>query len=117
MKISICIPTYNRKNLLKKAIESAMRQDYDDIEIIISDNASNDGTDETIKEFNEQLNLKYYRNTTNIGPLLNYKKCVYEYATGDYILFLSDDDELIDPTYIRRSVEHIERNPHSYIVI
>lgn len=52
-----------------------------------------------------------------MGPLMNYKKCVYEYAQGDYILFLSDDDALVDTSYITKAVSHIEKYPTSLIVI
>lgn len=117
MKISICIPTYNRKNLLRRAIESALRQDYSDIEIIVSDNNSNDGTQESMLMFHENAKVRYYKNNTNIGPLPNYKKCLYEYAQGDYILYLSDDDELVDSTYITQVVTHIQKHPNSLIVI
>jgi glycosyltransferase involved in cell wall biosynthesis len=117
MKISICIPTYNRKDLLLAAIESALEQDYEDIEVIISDNASSDGTFDAMAQFHENKKVRYYRNDTNIGPLMNYKKCVYEYAEGEYILFLSDDDELVDTSYITKAVHHLEKYPNTRIVI
>lgn len=96
MKLSICIPTYNRKDFLKELIKSIIREDKEkEIEICISDNASTDGTEEMIKEFIENnVNIKYHRNSQNIGADLNYLKCV-ELATGDYCWLMGSDDALI----------------------
>ena len=118
MKIDICIPTFNRKFLLKSAIESALKQTYSDITIIVSDNASSDGTREFMKNtYSDNPKIHYFRNETNIWPLENYRKCVYEYSKWDYILFLSDDDELLDPQYLTQAVTHLEKYPTSRIVI
>lgn len=118
MKIDICIPTYNRRDLLHTAIESALRQSYTDIRIIVSDNASSDGTKELMEtQYASHPKIRYFRNDTNLWPLENYRKCVYEHSKGDYILFLSDDDELFDPEYITKAVDHLEKYPTSRIVI
>lgn len=118
MKIDILIPTYNRKGYLIKAINSVLKQTYKNINIIISDNASTDWTDEIIKNYKKKYdNIKYYKNETNIWPLYNFKKCIYEYSKSNYVLFLSDDDELIDENYIKNAVDFIQKNENTVIVI
>lgn len=117
MKIDIYIPTYNRKELLKRAIESALMQTYVDITIIVSDNASEDGTENMMWEvFGQNPKIQYFRQKSNIGALANFQKCIYEYGGWDYCLFLSDDDELLDNTYIEKAVNHITKNNRLVII-
>ena len=51
--VSICIPTYNRANIIKKAIDSALSQTYKNIEVIVVDNASTDNTDEIVASYSD----------------------------------------------------------------
>jgi glycosyltransferase involved in cell wall biosynthesis len=90
--VSIMIPTYNRVERLRRAIESALNQDYPPIEILISDNASNDGT-ESYLQLLADPKVKSFRQETNIGLIGNWNFLANK-ANGDYCLMLSDDDEL-----------------------
>ena len=89
-KISIIIPTYNRADYLKSAIESILLQSYTDFEIVISDNASTDHTEAVIKSFND-ARIKYYRNSENLGVVTNHNIAI-EKCLGEYIHVFSDDD-------------------------
>ncbi|MFN8575928.1 MAG: glycosyltransferase family 2 protein [Candidatus Sericytochromatia bacterium] len=115
-KVSILIPTYNRAELLDKAISSSIEQDYDNIEIIISDNCSSDNTTKIVDKYLGDSRVKYYKNTENIGMVGNWKKCLYEYSTGDYFIILSDDDYFIDNRYISKAVELINNNNNIVMV-
>lgn len=118
MKIDIYIPTYNRKELLRKAIYSALSQTYSDISIIVSDNASSDGTEEMMRELvMKNPRIQYHRQIKNLGSLENFQKCVYDYGTAEFALFLSDDDELIDNEYIAKAVRYIESHKNTVIVM
>ncbi len=118
MKIDVYIPTYNRKELLRKAIDSVVRQTYSDVFIMVSDNASTDGTNQMISEvFWGNTKIQYHRQPENIGPSRNFQKCIYEYGTGEFALFLSDDDELIDNEYIEKAVRQIENHENMAIVM
>jgi glycosyltransferase involved in cell wall biosynthesis len=80
--------------MLKECLEHLIPQvkDKDNVEVIISDNASSDGTDQMVKGFKEIYpDLRYFRNTENLGYAGNQVKCI-EYASGDYIALLCDDD-------------------------
>ena len=94
ISLSICIPTYNRAHYLKETLQAFLNQikDKDNIEIVISDNASCDGTYNLVKEFREKFKIiKYYRNERNLGLDLNVLRCV-EKAKGEYCWLFSDDD-------------------------
>jgi len=91
-KISIIIPTYNRANYVEQTIESALVQDYENYEVIVSDNASTDNTTEVVEKYLDNNNFRYYKNETNIGMVKNWHKALYEYSTGDWFLILSDDE-------------------------
>lgn len=109
--VSIIIPTYNRKDMLRRAIDQALKQDYPNIEVIITDNCSSDGTHELIKKEYENIsNLKYNRNDTNLGPVLNVRNALFNLAKGEYCIITSDDDFLIDSTYITKAVAFLEQN-------
>ena len=115
--VSIIIPTYNRKELLKRAIESALKQDYENIEIIISDNASTDGTNILMKEYLEKYNnIKYIRRDKNYGPFYNGYNAYKENSQGKYIFFLCDDDYLMGTTFIRNAVDVLENNDNVLLV-
>lgn len=109
-KISIAIPTFNRVNYLRMAVESALSQTYANIEVIISDNASTDNTCETLDKYNDSR-IVVVRQSTNIGMMANWNKCL-EMATGDYFILLSDDD-LLDSNAIEKMIAIFE-NSASY---
>jgi len=67
--ISIIIPTYNRKDMLKEAIYSVYMQSYKNFEILVVDDGSKDGTEEYIKSnYIYKDNFKYFKNEKNSGP-------------------------------------------------
>lgn len=115
-KISIIIPTYNRVHYLVQAINSVLAQDYENLEIIVGDNASSDTTKEIIKPYLNDNRVKYYVNTENIGMVNNWKKALYEYASGDWFILLSDDDYLIDNSYLSKVASLITNNQHIVLV-
>ena len=107
--VSICIPTYNRASMLREAVTSALAQDYANLEVVVSDNASTDDTSKVVNEFNDPR-IKYFRNSVNIGVFQNFSKAAYKYARGKYAMLLADDDYLIDNSYITKAVGLLEKN-------
>ncbi|MFH1387608.1 MAG: glycosyltransferase family 2 protein [bacterium] len=104
--LSICIPTYNRAQLLKQAVESVLRQIdesiIDEIEVIISDNASTDETYSIVQQIKDQSKaiIKYYLNKKNVGAESNFLLAV-ERASGQYACLLGSDDLLADGVLLR----------------
>lgn len=93
MKFSILLPTRNRLELLKYAIETVRRQDYEDWEIIVSDNFSEQDISGYVRSLGDQR-IKYYR-TDNFVPVTDNWNNALEKSTGDYIIMLGDDDGLM----------------------
>lgn len=91
--VSILIPVYNREKLVIESIESALSQTYDNIEIVIVDNASTDKTWEVVQKYANNHKVKLHRNETNIGPVYNWIECLNR-ASGYYANFLYSDDIL-----------------------
>ena len=106
MKISVIIPTFNRKKTLGRAIQSVLNQSLSPFEILIIDDGSNDGTEEWVKE-NFQ-NIKYiYQNNHGVSSARNIG---IENAYGDWIAFLDSDDEWL-PNKLDKQVKAIDSNP------
>lgn len=97
--VSVGLPTYNRATTLKRAIESVLAQDYPNFELIISDNASTDGTQTICEDFYRRDNrIRYLRQASNVGPIANFE-AVLDAARGEFFMWLADDDWL-DPHYV-----------------
>jgi glycosyltransferase involved in cell wall biosynthesis len=115
-KIAILIPTYNRENYLNNVIKSVLYQDYPNLEIIISDDASTDNTKNIINRFMGDKRLKYYRNNKNLGAALNVKKLIYDYLDSEWFMLKSDDEYLIDNEYISKAMTLIKKDSKIVIV-
>lgn len=89
--VSVVIPTCNRADLLRRAIDSVRNQTYKEIEIIVVDDASSDGTPEVVAHISDDR-LRYLRHERNRGGAAT-RNTGIQAATGDYIAFLDDDDE------------------------
>lgn len=90
--LSVCIPTYNRAHLLGRAIESVLDQDFTDFELIVSDNASTDKTEEVVKCFNDPR-IRYRRNSGLMSMYANHNRCA-ALASAGWLVFLHSDDRL-----------------------
>lgn len=96
-KLSICIPTYNRKNYLDnclKAISNAGFPLEDQVEICISDNHSTDGTESMLSKYSAINGLISSRNSGNLGSSANILKVV-SMARGEYVWIIGDDDLIL----------------------
>lgn len=106
LRVTIGMPTYNRRDgYFPHALASALAQDYENLEILVCDNASTDGTDAYIATLSDER-LRYIRHETNIGANANFNSCL-ENATGDYFVLLHDDD-LLDPQFVSRCVAALD---------
>lgn len=91
-KVTIAIPTINRSKYLTEAIESCLSQTYQDFEIVISDNKSDDDTEKVVRSFTDPR-IKYFQHAQRVPMVDNWNKCV-ELASAEFITFLCDDDIL-----------------------
>ncbi|ANJ75478.1 glycosyltransferase [Ralstonia insidiosa] len=110
--LSICIPTYNRarylENLLKEltAQIGGLRHSY---ELLIGDNCSSDTTEQVVAEYQDKLNIRYFRRPSNLGSAENMNQ-LYRSAQGKYVLYHADDDLPI-LAEINNNLDIFERNP------
>jgi glycosyltransferase involved in cell wall biosynthesis len=108
--VSICIPVYNRPELIKRAIDSCLNQTYEHIEVVVVDDASTDATPEVIQSYAaKDKRVKYYRNEKNLGMVPNWLR-TFELATGDYVQHLGSDDRL-SRNFTEEKVRIFEKYP------
>ncbi|BAY21324.1 glycosyl transferase family protein [Calothrix sp. NIES-2100] len=110
MKFSVVITTYNRLNLLKRAIESALNQTIP-CEVVVADDCSSDETETYVKSLGKSV--VYHRNEVNKGHAATVNAGV-EKASGDWIKFLDDDDYLA-PNCLEEMVKAISLHPGAVI--
>ncbi len=92
--VTIAVPTYNRVHCLSEALRSAQEQTYDDLEILVGDNASSDDTETLVRDAQKRdSRIRYFRNAQNLGMVANWNALLHQ-ARGSLFLLLSDDDIL-----------------------
>lgn len=118
--ISVLISTYNRKELVKRALDSVISQTYSDMEIYIIDDASEDGTEAEIRERYPDKRLKYIYNTENKagvhGDKVHIRRFVHELARGKWWIYLDSDDWWLDGRLLAREVALFEGYPGAAMV-
>ena len=110
-KVSVCIPTYNRKDYLKETIDSILTQTYKDYEIVIVDDGSTDGTEKMIKKLDFPVTYYWQENDGDAAA----RNKLIGLAKGDYISFI-DSDDLLMPDAIERMVRAMEAEAEEVIV-
>jgi glycosyltransferase involved in cell wall biosynthesis len=105
--VSIGLPVRNGERHIGDAVRSVIDQDFDRLELLISDNASTDGTAELCHEFcRSDPRVRYYRNAQNIGLVPNFNS-VLHVARGTYFKWIGDDDRL-ERSYVSRCVDVLD---------
>jgi glycosyltransferase involved in cell wall biosynthesis len=109
--VSVGLPVYNGGLFIRQAIDSLLAQDYDDFELIISDNCSRDRTQEICMEYTAQdKRVRYSRCKANMGAFWNFNH-VFELSMGKYFMWASHDDYW-EPSYISACFEAYKRCPN-----
>lgn len=113
--VSIGVPVYNGGSYLAGSLASLTGQGYRNLEIIISDNASTDGSGELCRELAARdPRVRYSRLPENIGGVANHNR-VFELATGEFFMWASSDD-LWAPAYVERCVAELQAHPDVVLV-
>jgi glycosyltransferase involved in cell wall biosynthesis len=113
--VSVIITTYNREKLLRKAIESVLRQSYPNIEFIIIDNGSTDGTRAVIQSYTNNYEIKYIYQGDQ-GRYIETLNEEISTAKGKYIAILDDDDYWCDKDKIEKQADFLEKNA-DYVLV
>lgn len=109
-RLTFAMPVYNGSNFISDAIESILAQSFEDWELIITDNASEDGTQSIVEGYaSKDKRIRYFRNEENIGAAANYN-LGFEHARGDYFKWCAHDDT-ISPDYAKVCVAALDEDP------
>ncbi len=108
--VSICLPTYNRAHYLRQSLRTICAQTYRPLEILISDNASTDETEDVCRQWAEKDDrIRYIRQPGNIGLYGNHNFCIRE-GRGDFLCLFHDDDQH-DAELVSRCVDFLLSRP------
>lgn len=111
--VSVIIATYNRKDLIGKAIKSVLEQTYNNYEVIIIDDGSTDGTKEEVQKFLSDK-IKYFYQK-NAGPDVS-RDFSIKNSRGEYIAILDSDDYWIDKDKLKKQIEFLNNN-FEYVLV
>jgi glycosyltransferase involved in cell wall biosynthesis len=113
-KVAIGLPVRNGARFLSQAVESILNQTFEDFELIISDNASEDATEELCRTYALQdRRVRYVRNERNAGAAANFNK-VFHLARSLYFKWASHDDTCA-PTFLERCVSALDADPSAVL--
>lgn len=112
-RVSVIIPSYNHEKYVAEAIESVLRQTYQDFEIVITDDGSSDGTVNEIRKFKDPR-IKLFTFEKNKGAAFASTNCVAN-SMGEYIAMLSSDDAFL-PDKLEKQVRFLDEHPEVWAV-
>ena len=108
-RLSIGMPVFNGEKYLKQALASILAQTHQDFQLIISDNAFTDRTQQICLDYvAKDSRIHYYRNKKNLGGPKNYN-CVFELSSGEYFKWAAYDDVLA-PEFLKKCVDVLDKD-------
>lgn len=110
------IPTYNQAEYIVEAVNSALAQSYPLLEVIVGDDASDDGTQQLLADISDPR-FRYVRHQANIGRTENYRRLLFSEATGDFVVNLDGDDYFSNSDFIKEAVDCIQQNAGTVLVV
>jgi glycosyltransferase involved in cell wall biosynthesis len=111
--VSICIPAYKRISYLERLLESIIIQTYKDFEVVITDDSNNDSVKDLLKEYENRLPIRYYKNEYSLGTPANWN-CAISNAKGQWIKLMHDDDWFSTAESLAGFVEFADKD-HPFI--
>ncbi len=109
-KISVVIPVYNSARYLPECLDSILAQDFRDLEILIADDGSTDGSLEIIKSYAQKdSRIRWWQNEKNLGLTGNHNAVMHA-ARGEFIKFVHQDDKILHPSALAKMLEPFERD-------
>lgn len=113
--VSVAIITYNQKEYLKECIESVLAQDYENIEIVVADDCSTDGTQNMLKEYDKKYPNKFVLKLSDKNQGITKNSNLAHFAcSGKYIAWMGGDDLMLLGK-IKKQIEYMEKNPECTI--
>ena len=110
-QVSVLVPVYNGEKYLAECLDSILAQDFAEMEILIADDGSTDGSPDLIKRYAAKDNrIRWWRNPANLGASRNLNYCL-QAARHDYIKYVLQDDKLLAPSAIRQMAQVLDADP------
>lgn len=114
-RVTVGMPVYNGEEYLERALDSLLAQEFEDFELIISDNASTDGTEAIARRYAERdSRIRYHRAEVNQGAAWNFSHLV-DMARGEYFRWACHDD-MLEPSHLSRCVAALDAAPPSVVL-
>ena len=110
--VSVIMPSYNTAKYVGKSIESIKSQTYQNWELLIVDDCSNDDTDEVVSPYLSDVRIKYFKNKENSGAAVSRNRALRE-ASGKWIAFL-DSDDLWAAEKLEKQISFMEKNGYHF---
>lgn len=112
--VTVGIPVYNDEKYVAAAIEDILGQTYSNLEIVISDNCSTDGSESICRTYaGKDTRVRYVRQQRNIGPHANFRYLL-DHAEGTYFMWAASDDRW-EPEFVERLVRSLESDPEAVV--
>ncbi|HAM27485.1 MAG TPA: glycosyl transferase [Microbacteriaceae bacterium] len=111
--VSIVVPAYNNADYIERTMDSILAQTHSDLEIIVADHSSTDGTWDVLQKYRTDHRVTLIRTEAGGGALANWNR-VSQAATGTYIKLVCGDD-LIYPEMVAAQFDALEANPHAVL--
>lgn len=108
IKISYLVASYNHIKFIQETIDSILNQSYKNLELIVLDDCSSDGSRDFLSKYSKEKGFVYFENEQNLGALKTSAKLL-ELATGDYICFLASDDRVLEDK-VSKQLEYMISN-------
>ena len=112
-RVSVAIPVYNGADWIAQTVTSALEQTFEDIEVVVVDNASSDDTPLIVRGLSDDR-VRLFENPTNLGPYVNQNRTI-QCARGSLIKFLHADDFLL-PSCVEKMVSALDAHPGAGMV-
>ena len=109
-KVSICIPTFNEPDFFEYTLKSVLKQDFQNYEIIITDDSRNDAIKIVVDKYLPDPKIKYFKNEKQKGPPANWNEAITK-ASGEYIKILHHDDWFTEINSLSLFVKALDINP------
>jgi glycosyltransferase involved in cell wall biosynthesis len=111
-RVSVVIPNYNHERYLRQRIDSVLGQTFSDIEVIILDDASTDGSQSIIRDYLGRKCVRYVASSVNSGnPFFQWNRGVRE-AVGKYV-WIAESDDYADSRFLETMVACLDRHPNA----
>lgn len=116
--VTIQIPTYNQKQYIKEALDSALAQNYENLQVIVADDCSPDfDIFDYLSEYKNNPKVLIHRNEINLGRVGNYRSTLYNLVKGDWFVNLDGDDQFDNIQFLGEAIEQIISKSEAFNIV